>query len=176
MSKKYFKGFGWVKCIEITPFEWVSVFGFDINPETGCWEWNRCRDRNGYGKFKYKEHQLAHRVSYLFHKGDPAGLEVCHHCDNPCCINPEHLFLGTHDDNMKDAAKKQRCGIPQHPSLSAYKQGCRCDECKKINYEYKKEWASKPENREKKRLQSIEYNKRTKEARAEKWRIKKYGS
>ena len=78
----------------------------------GCWEWCGGIDKCGYGVYYVKERRLAHRISYLIHKGDPSGLCVCHSCDNPACVNPAHLWLGTVADNMRDRNKKNRQGHP----------------------------------------------------------------
>jgi len=87
-----------------------------IGKSDGCWEWQACRNVKGYGNFGYKRKvQLAHRVSYMLTYGeipkgeDHNGMCVCHSCDNPSCVNPNHLFLGTNQDNMDDRDKKGRC-------------------------------------------------------------------
>lgn len=76
----------------------------------GCFEWQGRRDRDGYGEMVIDGKQKkAHRVSYeAFRKPIPSGLLACHHCDNRRCINPAHLFLGTHKDNADDAVSKHR--------------------------------------------------------------------
>lgn len=76
----------------------------------GCWLWTGSCFPNGYGQFSLSKTSVgAHRISWLIHNGDiPTGIFVCHHCDNPICIRPDHLFLGTAQDNTRDAATKGR--------------------------------------------------------------------
>ncbi len=78
--------------------------------KSGCWEWLGPRHWLGYASIWVEgKNQPVHRVSYQTFKGPiPKGLYVCHTCDNPPCINPKHLFLGTHIDNIKDAVSKGR--------------------------------------------------------------------
>ena len=80
--------------------------------ETACWEWTASRIPQGYGRLCYKgdSSEYAHRVSYLVFKGEiPSGMCVLHTCDNPGCVNPDHLWLGTHQQNMDDRNQKGRC-------------------------------------------------------------------
>lgn len=85
----------------------------NIRSENECWEWNAGL-RTGYGVFKVnRKSKSAHRLSYLLsYNKDPGELCVCHKCDNRKCVNPNHLFLGTQSDNMKDCYNKGRMYIP----------------------------------------------------------------
>ena len=81
--------------------------------EDGCWTWTgKSRSGEGmrYGLFRANgKYQGAHRVAWqIVHGAIPAGMHVCHHCDNPICVRPDHLFLGTHLDNMRDMVAKGR--------------------------------------------------------------------
>jgi len=81
-----------------------------INSETGCWEYTGYIAKVGYGRISFKgKQQWVHRVAYTVFIGlIPTGLLVCHKCDNRKCINPHHLFTGTHQDNMDDMIRKGR--------------------------------------------------------------------
>jgi HNH endonuclease len=83
-----------------------------VDPLNQCEEYPGYRNRRGYGVIgRHTGNKLAHRVSYELHIGPiPEGMLVCHHCDNPPCINPKHLFLGTQKDNMGDCSSKGRTG------------------------------------------------------------------
>lgn len=84
--------------------------GIKKNSITGCWEWSRTKNNFGYGMMGVSTDAiLVHRYSWMHHYGEiPDGLIVCHKCDNPSCANPEHLFLGTHKDNVHDKISKGR--------------------------------------------------------------------
>jgi hypothetical protein len=83
---------------------------FVIDNSTGCWNWIMQKDRKGYGKIGYcGTPRGAHRVSYELHCGEiPKGMHVLHRCDNPSCMNPAHLFLGSNAVNMADRNAKGR--------------------------------------------------------------------
>ncbi len=84
----------------------VARFWEKIEKKDGCWRWLASTSGDGYG---LHANTKAHRFSWRVHFGDiPDGLHVCHRCDNPWCTNPDHLFLGTHRDNMRDMANKER--------------------------------------------------------------------
>lgn len=79
-------------------------------PYSGCWLWTGAAGER-YGQIRINRNliQPAHRVSYGLFRGEiPAGLNVCHRCDTPCCVNPAHLFLGTQLDNVRDSVHKGR--------------------------------------------------------------------
>ena len=88
----------------------IERFESRIKKSENCWEWNGGKSVLGYGRFWLDgRDQRAHRVSYQFYVGEiPDGLNVCHRCDNPGCVNPDHLFLGTTTDNARDRMNKGR--------------------------------------------------------------------
>ncbi len=91
----------------------VLEFWTHTDRDADCWNWIGSKNDAGYGKLWFtSKFWLAHRFSYTIHCGEiPAGLLVCHHCDNPSCVNPEHLFLGTQKDNMIDCGSKGRIRV-----------------------------------------------------------------
>lgn len=84
----------------------------------GCWIWKGAPAKSGYGVMYHKDmggSMLAHRASYTLHKGPiPEGMLVCHTCDVRTCVNPAHLFLGTHKDNTQDKIAKGRDWVRDH--------------------------------------------------------------
>lgn len=98
-----------------------------VSKSEGCWEWTGCIQNNGYGKYTRYDSMTkkfastgAHRMAYKLFVGDPGDLYVCHRCDNKRCVRPDHLFLGTHSENMVDSIKKKR---HQHTKKTHCPQG-----------------------------------------------------
>lgn len=81
-----------------------------INKTDGCWLWTGATSGYRYGRFNLRGHYLkAHRFSWEYHNGQiPNEMHVLHRCDNGLCVRPDHLFLGTHQDNMRDRTAKGR--------------------------------------------------------------------
>lgn len=93
-------------------------FNIERVTESGCWLWTGRTNPRGYGQIAVPNSRYAHRVAYEAYKGSfDKNLFVCHKCDTPSCINPDHLFLGTHSDNMKDAIRKGRRSHIRPPRL-----------------------------------------------------------
>lgn len=89
----------------------IAKFWARVDTTGDCWTWTGRLNEHGYGQtpFTSAGTRKAHRVSWMIHNGAIAdGLCVCHRCDTPSCVNPAHLFLGTHLDNMRDMASKGR--------------------------------------------------------------------
>jgi hypothetical protein len=91
---------------------WDLQFWNHVQKTDGCWLWTGAINGRGYGTFSANQRvQNASRVSWLLRHGTiPKDASVCHTCDVPTCVNPDHLFIGTHKDNMQDAAIKGRFG------------------------------------------------------------------
>jgi len=89
-------------------------FWSKVTKTDGCWMWGGVKTLKGYGIIRVggrvdPKNLRAHRISWLLHNGPvPRGLMVCHHCDNPSCVRPDHLFVGTAVDNVHDSIKKGR--------------------------------------------------------------------
>jgi len=107
-----------------TPIE--ERFIAKVHKTDGCWLWTGATTSTGYGHLTTGGNRglpvKAHRLAFELAKGPvPVGFEVCHHCDNPLCVRPDHLFLGSRRDNVDDALAKGRYasgagnGIHTHP-------------------------------------------------------------
>ena len=90
-----------------------------LGPEGTCWGWTAYTDKKGYGAFRQERKMwLAHRFSYTISIENPEELCVLHKCDNPPCVNPDHLFLGTYADNNRDRDNKGRCNAGKWKTLA----------------------------------------------------------
>lgn len=94
------------------PMTAIERFWPKVQKSDGCWIWTASVTRQGYGHFKFRgKMDKAHRVSWILHNREiPDGMCVLHECDNPSCVNPGHLFLGSNDDNVADRVRKGRSG------------------------------------------------------------------
>lgn len=83
---------------------------YEVDHESGCWIWRGCIQSHGYGHIQVNKQRFsAHRYFFLNLRGPvPDGLFLCHKCDNPRCVNPDHIFLGTGKDNANDMVEKGR--------------------------------------------------------------------
>lgn len=106
------------------PEEWDDRFWNYVDDSgEGCWEWDAGIMNDGYGAFNRNDTSLrAHRVAYELEYGEPEGL-VCHHCDNPTCCNPEHLYDGTPVENRRDAIERGRVPIGETNHKSKLAEG-----------------------------------------------------
>jgi hypothetical protein len=100
-----------------TPEEAIAVFWSRVDNSAGddaCWLWTGSKSRKGYGDMGWRGRvRKTHRIAYEITHGEfPAEMQVLHSCDNPRCVNPAHLWLGTNQDNMDDMNRKGRGRFP----------------------------------------------------------------
>ena len=145
---------------------YIERFNQKINKTNTCWLWTGAQNSKGYGAMSYNGKVInAHRLSYLLHKGEiPDKLIVCHTCDTPRCVNPDHLWLGTHTDNNHDMIKKNRHGknmrrqthcrkghkfTPKTTYIRTEPDGTQYQNCKTCRNILKKNNRNNPEKRQK---------------------------
>lgn len=125
-----------------------KIFDSNIEKTEYCWIWKGCKNIAGYGKIGTKD--IASRRSYKYFIGDiPKGMQVCHICDNPICVNPDHLFLGSIGDNMRDKNQKNRQAkgskigssvLNEEKVLNIRKKRLSGEKYKNISCEYDVDW------------------------------------
>lgn len=88
----------------------MKAFFDKVDKTDGCWEWTAYKNKKGYGQFFFNNAIIgAHRVSLILAgQTIPSGCHVLHQCNNPSCVNPEHLYIGTNDDNVADKMRENR--------------------------------------------------------------------
>ena len=85
----------------------------NIRQKSECWEWKAYKMKKGYGVVWFRgKYWYTHRLAYFLHTQKNIRNHICHSCDNPACCNPNHLWEGTHQQNMQDRNKKGRCSKP----------------------------------------------------------------
>lgn len=120
---------------------------YKINKKTGCWDWI---GQIGWHGYAIQSGFRAHRLSWILYKGlIPKGLLVCHKCDNRSCVNPKHLWTGTHKQNMKDCSRKGRISLIGVEKASRLNVGRKLSkrECE-IRSKNTKAWMNSPRSKE----------------------------
>jgi len=125
---------------------WFSHYS--VKAETGCFNFSGCLDHKGYGKIGYGGRtRIASRLAYEKAIGEiPAGMNVCHSCDNPRCINPKHLFLGTQKQNLDDMFAKGRRTFTRRSHCNkghVLKVAKHQNYCRICRNEYREKWRAK---------------------------------
>ena len=118
----YVRGLSDVDRTAATP-RFVEMAG-EPNPD-GCLLWPHSRNRKGYGQFRWRGRLfIASRFAWMLFRGEiPAGVMVLHPCDNPPCVNVDHLFLGTNSDNQRDSSINGRHWMKKHPEMTTLNRG-----------------------------------------------------
>ena len=110
--------------IPVPPLSWADKLRFEkwIEKGDGCWLWKGTPSNRGYGRFSINNRDFqSHRVSLEHFKGvATAGMLILHRCDTPLCVNPDHLYLGSHEENMRDMVERGGHKYPTCPNGHPY--------------------------------------------------------